>query len=483
MGKKSIRLRIYPKIYFPLGVINKILTKRSNDMSFINDNFMLKTDAARKLYDAVKDLPIIDYHCHLSPKMIAEDNRFRNAYDLFLGGDHYKWRQMRTNGIEEKFITGDGDEYEKFLAFAKTMPYLIGNPLYHWTHLELKRYFDIDETLDENSCERIWNKVNECLAKEEFSAKNLITRSNVEIICTTDDPADTLEYHAALKDFSTKILPTFRPDKATDIGKETFVPYINSIGITSYEQLTEWIVDRINYFNSYGCRLSDHAMEYIPFAIGDAKAAFDKKMAGGELTTDEIDAFKTAILSICAKEYTKLGWSMQLHIGALRNNNRKMYEQLGADVGFDSINDLCIAEKLSAFMNNLEYNDSLPKTILYTLNPKDNYVLGTMLGNFQKAPTPGKIQFGSGWWFNDQRDGMVGQMTSLANLGMLSRFVGMLTDSRSFVSYPRHEYFRRIMCNLIGGWVEDGEYPADYNRLTEIVRGIAYYNAKNYFNF
>ena len=452
-------------------------------MSFINDNFMLKTDAAKRLYDTVKDLPIIDYHCHLSPKMIAEDYRFRNAFDLFLGGDHYKWRQMRTNGIEEKLITGDGDEYEKFLAFAKTMPYLIGNPLYHWTHLELKRYFDIDETLDENSCERIWNKVNECLAKEEFSAKNLIKRSNVEIICTTDDPADTLEYHAALKDFSTKILPTFRPDKATDIGKETFIPYVNSIGITSYEQLTEWIVDRIHYFNDYGCRLSDHAMEYIPFAIGDAKAAFDKRMAGGELTTEEIDAFKTDILSICAKEYTKLGWSMQLHIGALRNNNRKMYEQLGADVGFDSINDLCIAEKLSAFMNNLEYNDALPKTILYTLNPKDNYVLGTMLGNFQKAPTPGKIQFGSGWWFNDQRDGMVGQMTSLANLGMLSRFVGMLTDSRSFVSYPRHEYFRRIMCNLIGGWVEDGEYPADYDRLTEIVRGIAYYNAKNYFNF
>ena len=452
-------------------------------MSFINDNFMLKTNAARKLYDAVKDLPIIDYHCHLSPKMIAEDYKFRNAFDLFLGGDHYKWRQMRTNGIEEKFITGDGDEYEKFLAFAKTMPYLIGNPLYHWTHLELKRYFDIDETLDENSCERIWNKVNECLAKEEFSAKNLIKRSNVEIICTTDDPADTLEYHAALKDFSTKILPTFRPDKAVEIGKDTFIPYINSVGITSYEQLTEWIVDRINYFNTYGCRLSDHAMEYIPFAIGDAKAAFDKKMSGGELTADEIDAFKTAILSICAKEYTKLGWSMQLHIGALRNNNQKMYEKLGADVGFDSINDLCIAEKLSAFMNNLEYNDSLPKTILYTLNPKDNYVLGTMLGNFQKAPTPGKIQFGSGWWFNDQRDGMVGQMTSLANLGMLSRFVGMLTDSRSFVSYPRHEYFRRIMCNLIGGWVEDGEYPEDYDRLTEIVRGIAYYNAKNYFNF
>ncbi len=452
-------------------------------MSFINDNFMLKTEAAKRLYNEVKDLPIIDYHCHLSPKMIAEDYKFRNAFDLFLGGDHYKWRQMRTNGIDEEYITGGADEYEKFKAFAKTMPYLIGNPLYHWTHLELKRYFDIDEVLTEESCERIWNKVNECLAKPEFSAQNLIKRSNVEIICTTDDPIDTLEYHAALKGFSTKILPTFRPDKAVEIGKETFLPYIEAAGIKSYDQLESWIVERINYFDSFGCRLSDHALEYVPFAIGDAKAAFDKRIAGKELTADEIDAFKTAILKVCAKEYTRLGWTMQLHIGALRNNNRRMYEKLGADTGFDSINDLCIAEKLSAFMNNLEYDDCLPKTILYTLNPKDNYVLGTMLGNFQKAPTAGKIQFGSGWWFNDQRDGMVAQMTALGNLGMLSRFVGMLTDSRSFVSYPRHEYFRRIMCNIIGTWVEDGEYPADYERLSEIVRGIAYNNAKNYFNF
>ena len=452
-------------------------------MSFINDNFMLKTEAARKLYAAVKDLPIIDYHCHLSPKMIAEDYKFRNAFDLFLGGDHYKWRQMRTNGIDEEFITGGADEYEKFLAFAKTMPYLIGNPLYHWTHLELKRYFDIDETLDENSCKRIWDKCNECLAKDEFSAKNLIRRSNVEIICTTDDPADTLEYHEQLKDFETKVLPTFRPDKAVEIGKETFLPYINAIGVKTYAELEAWMVARIAYFDAHGCRLSDHALEYVPFALGDAEAVFNKKMAGEELTKEEIDAFKTAVLKVCAKEYTRLGWTMQLHIGALRNNNRRMYEKLGADVGFDSINDLCIAESLSAFMDNLEYDDVLPKTILYTLNPKDNYVLGTMLGNFQKAPTAGKIQFGSGWWFNDQRDGMVSQMRALANLGTLSRFVGMLTDSRSFVSYPRHEYFRRIMCNLIGTWVEDGEYPADYEKLTEIVQGIAYYNSKNYFGF
>ena len=452
-------------------------------MSFINDNFMLKTETARKLYSAVKDLPIIDYHCHLSPKLIAEDYRFRNAFDLFLGGDHYKWRQMRTNGVDEKFITGDADEYEKFLAFAKIMPYLIGNPLYHWTHLELKRYFDIDEVLSEKTCKAIWDKCNECLAKPEFSAKNLIKRSNVEIICTTDDPADTLEYHEALKDFSTKILPTFRPDKAVEIGKETFIPYIEAIGIKSYDELVAWMVARIAYFDDHGCRLSDHALEYVPFAIGDAKAAFDKKMAGEELTREEIDAFKTEMLKVCAKEYTRLGWTMQLHIGALRNNNSRMYEKLGADVGFDSINDLCIAESLSAFMDNLEYDDCLPKTILYTLNPKDNYVLGTMLGNFQKAPTPGKIQFGSGWWFNDQRDGMEAQMQALANLGTISRFVGMLTDSRSFVSYPRHEYFRRIMCNLLGGWAEDGEYPMDLETLTEIASNIAYYNSKNYFNF
>ena len=452
-------------------------------MSFINDNFMLKTETARKLYSAIKDLPIIDYHCHLSPKLIAEDYRFRNAFDLFLGGDHYKWRQMRTNGIDEKYITGDADEYEKFLAFARTMPYLIGNPLYHWTHLELKRYFGIDEALSEKTAKQIWDKCNECLAKPEYSAQNLIKRSNVEIICTTDDPADTLEYHEALKDFTTKILPTFRPDKAVEIGKETFLPYIEAIGVKSYDELVNWMVERIGYFNDHGCRLSDHALEYVPFALGDAKAAFDKRMAGEELTRVEIDAFKTEMLKVCAKEYTRLGWTMQLHIGALRNNNRRMYERLGADVGFDSINDLNIAECLSAFMDNLEYDDCLPKTILYTLNPKDNYVLGTMLGNFQKAPIPGKIQFGSGWWFNDQRDGMEAQMQALANLGMIARFVGMLTDSRSFVSYPRHEYFRRIMCNLLGKWAEDGEYPMDMEMLTEIASGIAYYNSKNYFNF
>ena len=431
----------------------------------------------------VENLPIIDYHCHLVPKMIADDHQFRNIADLFLGGDHYKWRQMRSNGIDEKYITGDASDYEKFLAFAKTVPGLIGNPMYHWTHLELKRYFDIDEPLSEKNCEAVWNKVNECLARPEFSAKNLIKRSNVEVICTTDDPLDTLEYHAQLKDFSTKVLPTFRPDKLVEIGKDTFLPYIEAVGIKDYDKLVEWLKERIAYFNSFGCRLSDHGLDYVPYAVGDAKAVFEKRLAGGTLTQEEADCYKTAMITVCAEEYAKLGWTMQLHFGAIRNNNTRMFEKLGADTGFDSINDKCVAENLSALLNSLEYRDALPKTILYTLNPKDNYVLGTMLGNFQKAPTAGKIQFGSGWWFNDQRDGMVSQMRALGNLGMLSRFVGMLTDSRSFVSYPRHEYFRRIMCNLIGGWVEDGEYPKDFETLNEIVRGIAYYNAKSYFNF
>ena len=452
-------------------------------MRFITERFMLKNDTALALYEAVKDLPIIDYHCHLSPAEIASDRTFKNATELFLGGDHYKWRQLRTNGVEERFITGDAPDKEKFDAFARTMPMLIGNPIYHWTHLELLRYFDFADALSEDTADAAWEACNARLATPEFSAQNLIRRSNVEVVCTTDDPADSLEYHKALKGFSTKVLPTFRPDKATDIGKDTFIPYIKSIGVKSYDELVAWLVSRIAFFNEMGCRLSDHAMEYIPFAIGDASAVFEKRMNGGTLSKTEIDVFKTALLGVCAAEYTRLGWSMQLHIGVMRNNNTKMFEKIGPDTGFDSINDLAIAEPLSRFLDHLEYADALPKTILYTLNPKDNYVLGSMLGNFQKGPTAGRIQFGSGWWFNDQRDGMEAQMTALANLGMLSRFVGMLTDSRSFVSYPRHEYFRRIMCNILGTWVENGEYPRDMKRLEAIASGIAYYNAKDYFGF
>lgn len=406
-------------------------------MKFMDENFMLKNKTAKKLYDAVKDLPIIDYHCHISPKMIAENHRFKNAFELFLGGDHYKWRQLRTNGIEEKYITGDGDDYEKWEAFAKTMPLLIGNPLYHWTHLELKRYFGINEPLSEKNAKAVWDKINSCLEKDEYRAQGLIKMSNVEVICTTDNPYDTLEYHKQLKDFGTKVVPAFRPD---------------------IDNLKEDITERMDYFHENGCRLSDHAV-------------------------DRMDDDIIEKLIFLGEEYAKRGWVWQLHIGALRNNNTKMFEKLGPDTGFDSINDFRIAEGLSKILDSLDKKDMLPKTILYTLNPKDNYVLGTMLGNFQGGGVPGKIQFGSGWWFNDQRDGMESQMKALANLGMISRFVGMLTDSRSFVSYPRHEYFRRIMCNLLGKWAEEGEYPMDLEMLKKIAADISYYNAKNYFEF
>ncbi len=409
-------------------------------MSFINDDFMLKNKTAKELYEHVKDLPIIDYHCHISPKMIAENYQFKNAFELFLGGDHYKWRQMRTNGIDEKFITGDADDFDKWMAFAKTMPLLIGNPLYHWTHLELKRYFDIDETLNENTAKAIWDKINACLATEEYRVQGLIKMSNVETICTTDAPYDTLEYHRAIKGiegFDTKVIPAFRPDLSK----------INSD-----------FPERLDFFHENGCRLSDHAV-------------------------DSMDDETIEKLIYLGEEYAKRGWVWQLHIGALRNNNSRMFEKLGPDTGFDSVNDFQIAEGLSKILNGLDKKDMLPKTILYTLNPKDNYVLGTMLGNFQGGGVAGKIQFGSGWWFNDQRDGMESQMRALANLGMIARFVGMLTDSRSFVSYTRHEYFRRIMCNLLGKWVEDGEYPADMETLKKIAADISYYNAKNYFGF
>ena len=451
-------------------------------MGIINENFMLKSECAKRLYKAVENLPIIDYHCHLSPKMIAENYQFKNPTDLFLGGDHYKWRQMRTAGIDEKLITGDGDDYEKFAAFAKMMPDLIGNPIYHWTHLELKRYFDIDEPLSEKNCKAVWDKCCDLLKKEEYRAKALIVRSGVEALCTTDDPADTLEYHEALRDFSVKVLPTFRPDKLVEIGKDTFMPYMKSIGIASYSDLLDWITARIDYFTAHGCRLADHSLEKVPFAEGNAERVFEKKMDGEEISEYEVDVFRTEILKVLAKEYVRAGFTMQIHIGALRNNNRRMFEKLGADVGFDSMNDFLVAEPLSRLLDSFSYSGNLPKTILYTLNPMHNYVLGTMIGNFQGGAA-GKMQFGSGWWFNDQRDGMEAQMRALANLGMLSKFVGMLTDSRSFVSYPRHEYFRRILCNLIGEWVKDGEYPEDYDALERIVKNICYYNAKNYFEF
>ena len=406
-------------------------------MQLIHDDFMLKNKTARDLYKCVKDLPIIDYHCHISPRMIAEDHRFSDAYELFLGGDHYKWRQMRSNGIDEEYITGGAAPYEKWVAFAETMPKLIGNPLYHWTHLELKRYFDIDLILNEKNAKEIWEEINRKLRMPEYSVKNLIRRSNVEVICTTDGPYDSLEYHQALKDFETKVIPAFRPD---------------------IYNIKPDITERMDYFHENGCRLSDHAVD--------------------EMTDEVIEN-----LVFLGKEYARRGWVWQLHIGAMRNNNSRMFASLGADTGFDSVHDFEIAKGLSTLLDRLDREGLLPKTILYCLNPKDNYVLGTMLGNFQSAEAKGKLQFGSGWWFNDNRDGMEAQMRALANLGCLGNFIGMLTDSRSFVSYTRHEYFRRILCNLLGTWVEDGEYPNDPEALRMIAEGISYYNAKEYFKF
>lgn len=453
-------------------------------MNLINDNFMLKNPTAKRLYHYYAEkMPIIDYHCHLSPEEIASDHVFKNATELFLGGDHYKWRLMRAAGVEEKYITGDADDYEKFAAFASVVPYMIGNPMYHWIHLELKRYFGIDEVLSAKSCEKIWNKINEQLKKPEFSAKNLILRSNVVALCTTDDPADDLKYHRALESWSVKVLPTFRPDKLLSIEKDEFCDYIAAAGIKSYDDVARWIEKRADYFASLGCKLSDHSLSFVPYAEGDAKAAFEKRLSGGILSDEEEQTYKTSVMLTLAKNYARKGWTMQLHIGALRNNNTRAFGKLGADSGYDSISDAPVAQKLSRLLDAMEKENALPKTILYSLDKNANYTLATMAGNFQSAPFESKIQLGSGWWFNDQRDGMEEQLRALANLGLLSKFVGMLTDSRSFVSYTRHEYFRRIFCNLVGKWVEEGEYSADEQMLKEIVEGVCYKNAEKYFGF
>jgi glucuronate isomerase len=461
---------------------------------FMDENFLLCSDTAINLYHKYgKEMPIIDYHCHLSPKEIFENKRFKNITEAWLYGDHYKWRTMRSNGVEEKFITGDADDYSKFMAWAKTVPMTIGNPLYHWTHLELQRFFRIDELLNESTAPIIWKKVNELLSDGQFSARDLIIRSNVKLICTTDDPIDSLEYHIKikeLKDFDVKVLPTFRPDKGIEITRVGFKEWIEKLGqvtgriICSYDMLLAAMEDRINFFHSVGCRISDHALDQVYYAEtskDEVDAIFKKALQGEVLTEKEAIQYKTYTLRFVGKMYHDLGWTMQLHIGAMRNNNTKMFRALGPDTGFDSVNDNNVAYGLSRLLDSLEIINSLPKTILYTLNPADNYVLGTMLGNFQGNGIPGKIQFGSAWWVNDHRDGMNEQMKTLANLGLLSRFVGMLTDSRSFLSYTRHEYFRRILCNLLGEWVENGEYPNDEEMLATIVRGICFNNAKAYF--
>ena len=463
---------------------------------FMDENFLLNSETAVKLYHEYgKHMPIIDYHCHLNPKEIAENKRYRNITEIWLGGDHYKWKAMRSNGVDEKYITGDAEDKEKFLKWAETVPYTIGNPLYHWTHLELKKYFEIDTILSPETAEEIWEKCNRLLQKEEFTARGLIERSNVKVICTTDDPIDTLEYHKAIAEdesFSVSVFPTFRPDKGINIEKEGFIEWIQKLEkvvgreIKNCEQLLIALEERIEFFHQLGCRVSDHALDPVVFENGTLKEVniiFDKALKGENLSETEIKKYKTQVLLFLGKKYAKLGWAMQLHIGTIRNVNTRMMKHLGPDTGFDTIGDYIFAQPLAKFLDALDCENQLPKTILYCLNPRDNEVLATMIGSFQGGGIPGKIQFGSGWWFNDQKDGMIRQMVALANMGLLSRFVGMLTDSRSFLSYTRHEYFRRILCNLLGEWVENGEAPDDLQLLGKIVEDICYRNASYYFEF
>lgn len=461
---------------------------------FMDENFLLTNQTAAALYhDYAKDMPIFDFHCHLSPQEIAENKRYRNITEIWLGGDHYKWRVMRANGVDERFITGDAADKEKFLKWAETMPQCIGNPLYHWTHLELKRFFGIDKLLSPATAEEIWETANALLQTDDFTAQSLIKRSNVKAVCTTDDPVDSLQYHIALAKnsrFGVKVLPAFRPDKSFNIDRDGFTDWIGKLAaltgrrITSVAILKDALLERISFFHQVGCRVSDHALDQVVFAAASedqVDAVLQKALAGEALTAVEIQQYKTHILVFLGRQYARLGWVMQLHIGALRNTNSRMMRRLGPDSGYDATADYLIAEPLAKFLDALDTTGELPRTILYCLNPGDNDVLAALMGCFQGGGIAGKLQFGSGWWFNDQKDGMIKQMTTLANVGLLSRFVGMLTDSRSFLSYTRHEYFRRILCNLIGEWVENGEIPDDRELLGRMVQNICFTNARQYF--
>lgn len=460
---------------------------------FMDDNFLLLNGTAEKLYHGyAKIVPIYDYHCHLDPKEVWENKKYKNITEVWLYGDHYKWRAMRSNGIDEEYITGNKSDYEKFMAWARTIPNCIGNPLYHWTHLELRRYFGIDEILNEDTADSIWNRCNQMLKKDSFSTRALIKKSNVKMIGTTDDPIDSLKYHKMIKEegkINTKVLPTFRPDKGIEIRKEGFKEWIEKLSksanknIETYTDLLEALAQRINYFHENGCRISDNGMDYVPYKEAtreEVRLIFEKALNNKTISNEEEEKYKTYTLIYLGEIYASLNWTMQLHIGTMRNNNTRMFEKIGADGGFDSINDYSIARPLSRLLDSLDKKDKLPKTILYTLNPSHNYVIGSMIGNFQGG-VPSKLQFGCGWWFNDQKDGIIRQITDLANLGLLSRFVGMLTDSRSFLSYTRHEYFRRILCNLVGEWAENGEVPNEIEFLGGLIENICYYNAKNYF--
>ena len=463
--------------------------------TFLSEDFMLHSELARRLYhDVAADLPIIDYHCHLPPYQVADNYQFTNLTDIWLRGDHYKWRAMRSNGVDERFCTGEASDKEKFLAFAATVPFTIGNPIYHWSHLELRRPFGLDHVIvNTDSAEHIWQQCNEMLATDDFRARRIMEKMNVEMVGTTDDPIDSLDAHKQVAEdtsFSIRMLPSWRPDKAFNIHLAGFNDYIHKleaatdVSIHSFTDVCTALGKRLDHFQAHGCCVADHALDTVVYEEASEQeldAILTQRLAGKEVSPYQAAQFKTAILVYLGKEYAKRNWVQQYHIGALRNTNTRMFNILGPDTGFDSINDDLVAAPLAKLLDALDKEDALPKTILYCLNPRDNEVLGTMCGNFQGGSIPGKIQFGAGWWFNDQKDGMVRQMTQLAQLGLLSRFVGMLTDSRSFMSYTRHEYFRRILCQMIASWVEHGEAPYDFTLLSQMVRGICYNNAKDYF--
>lgn len=464
---------------------------------FLDENFLLQTETARRLYhEHAKDMPIIDYHCHLSPQDIANDRKFKNLTQIWLEGDHYKWRAMRTNGVPERFCTGDADDYAKFEKWAETVPYTMRNPLYHWTHMELKRPFGIETILKPETSREIYDACTDMLQTDEYSVRGILKKMNVEIICTTDDPIDTLEHHQRIKadNCGIQVLPAFRADKVLAIDDEvTFLPYLlklaeaSGIAIDNYQGLLDALQQRHNFFHENGCRLSDHGLETIyaeAYTEEEVKAIFEKALLKQSLKKEEVLKFKSAMLMHLALLDHAKGWTQQFHLGALRNNNTRMMRELGPDTGFDSIGDFDVARPLARFMDKLDNSNQLAKTILYNLNPSQNELYATMIGNFNDGSTPGKIQYGSAWWFLDQKDGMERQLNALSNMGLLSRFVGMLTDSRSFLSYPRHEYFRRILCNMIGNDVENGELPAsEMVWLGQLVENICYNNAKSYFNF
>ncbi len=456
---------------------------------FMDSDFLLKTETAKKLYNGfAKDMPIIDYHCHVSPKEIFEDKKFSNITEIWLGGDHYKWRIMRSNGVDEKYITGNAEPFEKFLKFAEALPKAIGNPMYHWCHLEIKKYFGYEGILNGETAREVYDLANEKL--KNMSARSIIKQSGVSFIGTTDDPTDSLEWHIKLKedkDFGVTVAPSFRPDKAVNIDKAGWKEYIEKLAsvagmeINNINDLKAALGNRIEFFNENGCKASDHGLDYVVFSKNfDANEVMQKALRGEAVSVKEAESFKTEILLFCAREYARLGWVMQLHFNCLRNPNTVMLEKLGPDTGFDCIGPASVAA-LPKLLDTLYIEGKLPKTIIYSLDGKDNSFIDTVIGAFQGTEVVGKLQHGSGWWFNDNKTGMEEQMISLANLSLLGNFVGMLTDSRSFLSYTRHEYFRRILCNLIGEWVENGEYPEDYNELENIVKGICYNNAKNYF--